>query len=220
MRSASAGVDAPTREGQQLGPARPDLVRQPEVPAGVDAHPHLRLGQREQGVLGRHPDVGHEHELEAEAEAVALHGGHDRLGQLGEDLEALVGPADALVVIARLLGRGATRDPVLGHAQVDAGAEGPALGLDQQDADAVVEADPVGQDAQLPGGLPRPHVELLGVVERQGADARAVVGHVQAELPVLLGEHRFGADGHGWVLLPCVPAGRLRPAGRICRIGR
>ena len=165
------GVDAPAGEGQQLGLAGPDLVGQPEVAAGVDGHADLGLGQGEDGVVGRHPDVAHERELEAEAEAVALHGAHDRLGQLVEDPEALVHPADALVVVAHLLGRRAAGDPVLGHAEVDAGAEGPALGLDHEDPDAVVEADPVGQGAELARGLPGPHVELLGVVEREGADA-------------------------------------------------
>ena len=168
------GVDAPAGERQQLGVAGADLVGQTEVAPGVDGHAHLRLGQREQGVVGRHPDVAHERELESEAEAVALDGADDRLGQLVEDAEALVHPADALVVVAHLLGRGAPGHPVLGHAQVDAGAEGPALGLDHEDADTVVEAGPVGEDAQLARRLPRPHVELLGVVEREGADARAV----------------------------------------------
>ena len=201
-RSAVGGVDATARQGEQLGVAGTDLVGQAEVAAGVDGHADLGLGQREEGVVGRHPDVAHEGELEAEAEAVALDGGDDRLGQLVEDPEALVHPADALVVVAHLLGRRAARHPVLGHAEVDAGAEGPALGLDQEDADAVVEAGPVGQDAELPRGLPRPHVELLGVVEREGADAGAVLRGVEAQLPVLLGEHRLGANGHRLLLLP------------------
>ena len=143
-----------------------------------------------------------ERELEAETEAVALHGGDDRLGQVMEDAEALVHPADALVVVAHLLGRRASGDPVLGHAEVDTGAESPALGLDQEDADAVIEAGAIGQDAELARGLPGPHVQLLGVVERQGADARAVLGCLEAQLPVLFGEHRFGADGHCWLSSP------------------
>ena len=112
-----AGVDPATGEGEQLGPARPDLVGQAQVATGVDAHPDLGLGQGEHGVLGGDADVGHEHQLEAEPEAVALHGRHDGLGELGEDLEPLVGPADALVVIARLLGRRPAGHPVLGHAR-------------------------------------------------------------------------------------------------------
>ena len=211
-RSAVGGVDAATGQREQLGVAGTDLVGQAEVAAGVDGDADLRLGQGEEGVVGRHPDVAHERELEAEAEAVALHGGDDRLGQVVEDPEALVHPADALVVVAHLLGRRAAGDPVLGHAEVDAGAEGPALGLDQEDADAVVEAGPVGQDAELARGLPRPHVELLGVVEREGADAGAVLRRLEAELPVLLGEHRVGANGHWWLLLPWARASD-RPAG-------
>ncbi len=184
-----AGVDPPTREGQQLGPSRPDLVGQPQVAAGVDAHAHLGLGQGEDGVLGGHPDVGHEHELEAEAQAVALHGGHDRLGELGEDLEALVRPPDALVVIARLLGRGAAGDPVLGHPQVDPGAEGPAFAAEHHGAHPLVETDLVGAGPELAGRLPAPGVELVGPVEGEH-------GHVpldlQVELPFVLGD-----DGRG-----------------------
>ncbi len=205
------GRDAATGEGEQLGVAGTDLVGQPEVAAGIDGHADLCLGQGEERVVGRHPDVAHEGELEAEAEAVALDGGHDRLGQVVEDAEALVHPADALVVVAHLLGRGAARDPVLGHAEIDAGAEGPTLGLDQEDADAVIEAGAVGQDAQLPRGLPGPHVQLLGVVEGEGADARAVLGRLEAQLPVLLGEHRVGADGHCWLLLPLARPGPTGP---------
>ncbi len=167
--------------------------------------PDLGLGQGEDGVVGRHPDVAHEGELEAEAEAVAVHRADDGLGQLVEDPEALVHPADALVVVAHLLRRRAPGHPVLGHAEVDPGAEGPALGLDHEDADAVVEAGAVGQDAELPRGLPGPHVQLLGVVEGQGADAAAVGRRFEAELPVVLGQHGLGADRH-------VPPCRRRPS--------
>ena len=183
------GVHAPTGVGQQLGPARPRLVGQPQVAAGVDAHTHLGLGQGEDGVLGGDPDVGHEHQLETEAEAVSLDGGHHRLGQLGEDLEALVGPADALVVIPRLLGRGPPGDPVLGHPQVDAGAEGPTLAPQHHGPHPLVEADLVGPGAQLAGRLPTPGVELLRVVEGEDGD---VVFDLEIEVPLILGH-----DGRG-----------------------
>ena len=195
-------VDAPAGEREQLGVAGTHLVGQPQVATRIDGHAHLRLGEGEQGVVGRHPDVAHERELEAEAEAVPLDRADDRLRQLVEDAEALVHPADALVVVAHLLGGRAPGHPVLGHAEVHAGAEGAALGLDHEDADAVVEAGTVGEDAQLARRLPRPHVQLLGVVEREGADARAVLGGIEAELPVVLGQHRLGADRHGGLLPP------------------
>jgi hypothetical protein len=107
-----------------------------------------------------------------EAEAVALDGGHRGLGQLGEDPEALVHPAQALVVVAHLLGRGAPGHPVLGHAP------------DHHHPDVVVEADPVGQRTELAGGLPAPGVELVREVIGQSGDA--VAADVESELPLLL----------------------------------
>ena len=121
------GCDATTGQCEQFGVAGTDFVSEPEITAGVDGDADLRLGQREEGVVRRHPDVAHQRQLESEAEAVALHGADDRLRQVVEDAEALVHPADALVVVAHLLGGRASRDPVLGHAQVDPGAEGSAL---------------------------------------------------------------------------------------------
>ena len=191
------GADAAAGQGQQLGVPRSDLVGQAQVSPRVDRNPDLGLGQSEDGIVRGHPDVAHEGELEAEAQAVAVHRGDDRLGQVVEDPEALVHPPNALVVIADLLRRRPPGHPVLGHTEVDPGTEGPALGLDHEDTDAVVEAAAVGHDAELPGGLPRPHVELLGVVERERADAAAVRRRLEAHLPVLLGQHGFGANGHG-----------------------
>ena len=61
-------------------------------------------------------------------------------------------------------------------------------------------------DAQLARGLPRPHVQLLGVIEGQGADAAAVGRRMEAELPVVLGQHRLGTDRH---VPPYVPSGAI-----------
>lgn len=109
-------------------------------------------------------------------------------------------PADPLVVVAHLFGRRAAGDPVLGHTEIDAGAEGPALGLDHQDADVVAEADTVGQHTELAGGLPAPGVELVRQVVGEGGDAAGL--DTEGELPLVLGQDRFGADRHSGLGLP------------------
>ncbi len=142
-----------------------------KVTTGVDRNSDRGLGQGEERILGRHADIAHEGELEAEAEAVALHGTDDGLGQFGEDPEPLMHPSDALVVVADLLGRRAPGDPVFRHAEIDTGTKGPAFGLDHQHADPVIKSDLVGPRPQLAGGLPAPGVQFLGVAKSEDANA-------------------------------------------------
>jgi hypothetical protein len=113
-----------------------------------------------------------------------VHRGDDRLWQVGEGVEALVHPAQALVEVLCPLGLRPAGDPVLGHPEIDSGAEGTPLGTKYDDADRGVEADLVGPFPELSGGLPGPRVELVRMVERQRRDP---VRDVELEHPVGLG---------------------------------
>lgn len=76
-------VDAAARQREELGPARARLARDPQIATRVDGDPEPRLRQREHRVVGRDPHIGHQRQLEADAEAVALYGRDDGLRQAG-----------------------------------------------------------------------------------------------------------------------------------------
>ena len=129
-------------------------------------------------------------------------------GSSASSVEALVHPAEALEVVARLLGRRAAGDAVLGHAEVDARAERAALGAHDHDADRVVEAQALGVRGDLARRLPAPRVQLLGVVQHDPRERR--LAH---ELD------QGGAVGHG-SSPACDSGGRPMPNRRARRIFR
>ncbi len=177
MRSAvAASMRRPVNASSRVQPAPSSVTSRRSPPASIET-PTLRLGQRELRVVGGDADVAHHRDLEARAEAVAVDRHQHRLRQVREHVEALVHPAEALVVVARLLGRRAAGDAVLGHAEVHARAEGAPLGAHDHHAHVVAEAQRVGVRRDLPRGLPAPGVELLGPVQHERGD-RAVHGEI------------------------------------------
>src|SRR5262245_978827 len=166
-------VDPAPGEREEPRPAGADLADQAQVAAGVERDADARLGQAEARVVGRDAQVAHHRDLEPGAEATAVDRHDHGLREVREDVEALVDPPEALVVVPHLLGRRAAGDAVLGHAEVDAGAEGAPLGPHDHDAHAGREADLVGPGPELARGLPAPGVELVGAREDDRRD-RAV----------------------------------------------
>src|SRR5262245_42353443 len=164
-------IEAPRREGQPLGPRRPDLLRQAEVEPAIDRDADLHLRATEDRALGGEPDVAQHRDLEAGAETVPVNRHDDRLRDRLDPLRAAVRAAVAVVVVQHLLGGRASDDAIADvWLEIDAGAERPPCPAQHDRAHVAVRGDRLHALRERHPHLPAPGVQAVGSVERDGRD--------------------------------------------------